>query len=101
MSAESPLPESPLPESPLRESQARPPALRNDLERGLAAPICLTSELTYACNLGCRHCLSSSRPRDPGELSPLEARGVVDELAAMQVFYVNIGGGEPMLRPDL
>jgi mycofactocin radical SAM maturase len=25
---------------------------------------------------------------------------VVDELAAMQVFYINIGGGEPMLRPD-
>ena len=100
MSAESPLPESPLPESPLRESQARPPALRNDLERGLAAPICLTWELTYACNLACRHCLSSSGRRDPGELSPLEARGVVDELAAMQVFYVNIGGGEPMLRPD-
>jgi molybdenum cofactor biosynthesis enzyme MoaA len=24
----------------------------------------------------------------------------VDELAAMKVFYVNIGGGEPMLRPD-
>ena len=24
----------------------------------------------------------------------------VDELAAMQVFYVNIGGGEPTLRPD-
>ena len=25
---------------------------------------------------------------------------VIDELVAMQVFYVNIGGGEPMLRPD-
>ncbi len=34
------------------------------------------------------------------ELTPAEARGVVDELAAMKVFYVNIGGGEPMLRPD-
>src|ERR1700728_1046830 len=100
MSAESPLPESPLPEPPLRESQARPPALRNDLERGLAAPICLTWELTYACNLACRHCLSSSGRRDPGELSPLEARGVAAELSAREVFYVNIGGGEPMLRPD-
>jgi mycofactocin biosynthetic radical S-adenosylmethionine protein MftC len=66
----------------------------------LAAPICLTWELTYACNLACRHCLSSSGRRDPGELTALEARRVVDELAAMQVFYVNIGGGEPMLRPD-
>jgi mycofactocin radical SAM maturase len=56
--------------------------------------------LTYACNLACVHCLSSSGRRDPRELSAAEARAVVDELAAMQVFYVNIGGGEPMLRPD-
>jgi mycofactocin radical SAM maturase len=34
------------------------------------------------------------------ELSPAEARQIVDELADMKVFYVNIGGGEPMLRPD-
>ena len=27
---------------------------------GLDAPICLTWELTYACNLSCVHCLSSS-----------------------------------------
>ncbi|MGI9615513.1 MAG: mycofactocin radical SAM maturase, partial [Acidimicrobiales bacterium] len=25
---------------------------------------------------------------------------LVDEMAAMQIFYVNIGGGEPMIRPD-
>jgi len=79
---------------------SRSPGLRDDLERGLAAPICLTWELTYACNLACRHCLSSSGRRDPDELTPAEARDVVDELAAMQVFYVNVGGGEPMLRPD-
>jgi mycofactocin radical SAM maturase len=75
-------------------------ALRDRFTRGLQAPICLTWELTYACNLACVHCLSSSGRRDPLELTPDEARGVVDELADMKVFYVNIGGGEPMLRPD-
>ena len=74
--------------------------LKERFTRGLEAPICLTWELTYACNLACVHCLSSSGRRDPGELSPSEALAVVDELAAMKVFYVNIGGGEPMLRPD-
>ena len=74
--------------------------LRERFTQGLDAPICLTWELTYACNLACVHCLSSSGRRDPRELSAAEARGVVDELAAMKVFYVNIGGGEPMLRPD-
>ncbi len=67
---------------------------------GLNSPICLTWELTYACNLACVHCLSSSGRRDPRELSTAEAKGVVDELQRMQVFYVNIGGGEPTVRPD-
>jgi mycofactocin radical SAM maturase len=69
-------------------------------ERGLDAPICLTWELTYACNLACRHCLSSSGRRDPRELTTAEATAVIDELERMQVFYVNIGGGEPTIRPD-
>jgi mycofactocin radical SAM maturase len=67
---------------------------------GLDAPICLTWELTYACNLACRHCLSSSGRRDPNELSTDEAKAVIDELERMQVFYVNIGGGEPTIRAD-
>jgi len=79
---------------------AQPVPLRQRFTEGLDAPICLTWELTYACNLACVHCLSSSGRRDPKELTAAEARHVVDELADMKVFYVNIGGGEPMLRPD-
>jgi len=74
--------------------------LADQMKRGLDAPICLTWELTYACNLDCVHCLSSSGRRDPRELSTDEAIAVIDELRRMQVFYVNIGGGEPMLRRD-
>jgi mycofactocin biosynthetic radical S-adenosylmethionine protein MftC len=69
-------------------------------EGGLDAPICLTWELTYACNLACVHCLSSSGRRDPNELTTDECMAVVDELQRMQVFYVNIGGGEPTVRRD-
>ena len=69
-------------------------------EHGLDAPICLTWELTYACNLACVHCLSSSGRRDPGELSTDECKAVIDTLERMQVFYVNIGGGEPTVRAD-
>ncbi|MBV9661816.1 MAG: mycofactocin radical SAM maturase [Acidimicrobiales bacterium] len=74
--------------------------MTEQLKRGLEAPICLTWELTYGCNLACIHCLSSSGRRDPRELSTAEARAVIDELAEMQVFYVNIGGGEPTIRSD-
>jgi mycofactocin radical SAM maturase len=69
-------------------------------EEGLDAPICLTWELTYACNLACVHCLSSSGRRDPNELTTAECHAIIDELERMQVFYVNIGGGEPTVRQD-
>jgi mycofactocin biosynthetic radical S-adenosylmethionine protein MftC len=84
------------------DAPARPTKrpLADRLSEGLDAPICLTWELTYACNLACIHCLSSSGRRDPRELTTAEAMGVIDELNALQVFYVNIGGGEPMVRPD-
>ena len=75
-------------------------ALTTELKRGLDAPICLTWELTYACNLACVHCLSSSGRRDTRELNTDEAKALVDELRRMQVFYVNIGGGEPTIRRD-
>ena len=74
--------------------------LVEQLKRGLDAPICLTWELTYACNLACVHCLSSSGRRDPRELTTAEAKAVLDELHDLQVFYINIGGGEPMIRRD-
>jgi mycofactocin biosynthetic radical S-adenosylmethionine protein MftC len=78
----------------------RPVRLVEQFEHGLDAPICLTWELTYACNLSCVHCLSSSGRRDPDELSTQECKRLIDEFERMQIFYVNIGGGEPTVRPD-
>lgn len=74
--------------------------LVGQLKQGLDAPICLTWEITYACNLQCIHCLSSSGRRDPRELTTEQAKAVLDELRDLQVFYINIGGGEPMIRHD-
>jgi mycofactocin radical SAM maturase len=74
--------------------------LIDQFERGLDAPICLTWELTYACNLACVHCLSSSGRRDPNELTTSECKAIIDEFERMQIFYVNIGGGEPTVRSD-
>ncbi|TCP54132.1 mycofactocin radical SAM maturase [Tamaricihabitans halophyticus] len=76
------------------------PSLVEQFKYGLDAPICLTWEWTYACNLACTHCLSSSGKRDPNELSTVEMKRIIDELERMQVFYVNVGGGEPTVRAD-
>jgi mycofactocin radical SAM maturase len=81
-------------------SAVEPRPLVDHFQSGLEAPICLTWELTYACNLACAHCLSSSGRRDPRELTTDECKQVIDELERMQVFYVNIGGGEPTVRRD-
>ena len=69
--------------------------------RGLSAPITVTWEVTNRCNLRCVHCLSGSGPEafTGGELSLAEARQVVDQLAAAQVFQIHFGGGEPFLYP--
>ena len=91
-----PAPDSLL--APQPPTATRP--LVEEFRSGLDAPICLTWEITYACNLACVHCLSSSGRRDPRELTTAQAKDVIDELERLQVFYVNIGGGEPMLRPD-
>ena len=74
--------------------------LFEQLASGLDAPICLTWEITYACNLRCKHCLSSSGTIHQNELSTVEAQNLIDQWAAMQVLYINVGGGEPLFRPD-
>lgn len=70
------------------------------LRPGLVAPLCITWEITSACNFQCVHCLSSSGKRAPDELTLEECKGILDDLAEMKVFYINVGGGEPLLRGD-
>ena len=70
------------------------------VEMGLSAPVNVTWEVTYACNLSCVHCLSDAGVKRPGELTTDQCIRVIDTLAACQVFQFNIGGGEPFMRPD-
>lgn len=56
-------------------------SLSEELMAGLSAPLCLSWELTWACNLRCVHCLSDSGRRDPRELSTVECVSLVEELA--------------------
>ncbi len=70
------------------------------VETGLRSPVNLTWEVTLACNLRCRHCLSSSAEPAEGELTTEEALSLVEELYQQRVFQINFGGGEPFMRPD-
>ena len=81
---------------------ARPATGRpaDELGHGLDSPICLTWEVTYGATWPVSTACRARDGRDRRELSTAEAVGFIDELAAMRVFYVNVGGGEPLLRPD-
>ena len=83
---------------PARVSDAQPQRLST---LPLRAPVNVTWEITEACNLDCAHCLSAElRAEGRGELDFEQCRALLDELARMQVFQVNFGGGEPFLRDD-
>ena len=68
--------------------------------KGLRAPVNVTWEITLRCDLRCIHCLSNAGLAARDEMSTMESRGLIDQLAACKVFQVNIGGGEPFLRED-
>jgi mycofactocin radical SAM maturase len=65
---------------------------------GLRAPVNVTWEITFRCNLRCAHCLSDSGEKLEEELGRRECLSLVDQLVDQKVFQVNIGGGEPFLR---
>lgn len=61
-------------------------------------PLNTLFELTYRCNLRCRHCYVD----DPGgsELSTSEVKGVLDQLADAGSLFLTLSGGEVLLRED-
>jgi GeoRSP system radical SAM/SPASM protein len=65
----------------------------------LSSPVTVNWGITARCNFVCSHCFSRL-DRSP-ELSPEEARRVVDVLAEHGVMFLNYGTGEPLLREDL
>ena len=69
-------------------------------KNGLRAPVNVTWEISLKCNLRCVHCLSNSGDVVKNELNTAECMGLIDDLAGLKVFQVNIGGGEPFIRDD-
>ncbi len=70
------------------------------VEMGLTAPVNVTWEVTYGCNLSCIHCLSDSGRKRSQELTTDECLRVIEVMSANKVFQFSVGGGEPFSRPD-
>lgn len=78
----------------------------NDICISLGVPIRVQLDLTYACNLRCKHCYADETMMEgrtrPGDLLHLDRyREVIGELADAGAFLVRLSGGEPLLSPIL
>lgn len=57
-------------------------------------------EITFACNMRCKHCGSGCDEEAPDELTTGEALDLCDQLGAMGMHEITLSGGEPLVRRD-
>jgi radical SAM protein with 4Fe4S-binding SPASM domain len=60
----------------------------------------LTIEITRRCNLRCRHCYLAAGEQAGDELAFAEIRDLVSSAKRLGATFVNLSGGEPLLRED-
>jgi len=66
-----------------------------------SAPLKLFLDLSNFCNLSCGHCLSSSSSKKSDTLDFETIEDIADQCGEIGVFYVKLGGGEPLLYPEI
>ena len=78
------------------------PILNNNVDKldYYSAPLSVLWDLTYRCNMKCKHCLNGD-PASYKELSLHKINKVLNELKLMKVFSINFSGGEPLVRDDI
>lgn len=76
------------------------PGVGKSIQR-FKAPISVRWDITYLCNFQCRHCYSDCSPAGINSLSTQEAKRLLDIFDDAKVQFVQILGGEPMVRKDI
>lgn len=64
----------------------------------LGVPLSAQVDITWRCNESCVHCYLDHRGQ--GEMDTNEIKDVIRQLAESGVLFLNISGGEPLLRSD-
>ena len=57
-------------------------------------------EITYECNLNCRHCYNITERNKSGILSYAEIKKIIDELQSIGTFLISFTGGEIFCRNE-
>ncbi len=64
-------------------------------------PYLVSYAITRKCDLKCEHCYSDAMDTQaPDELSTVEAKGLLDDLAKWGIRLLIFDGGEPLCRDD-
>lgn len=62
----------------------------------------ITLEITNRCNLRCRHCCMDASPvSEDTDLSTEEWKQIIDKFMPLDLEYLTITGGEPLVRQDI
>jgi len=67
----------------------------------LSAPFLVVWDVTYGCNLRCKHCYATAGKCMENELTTEEALDVIDQLSRAGVVALAFAGGEPLMRKDI
>lgn len=70
-------------------------------ENYLTAPFRVFYDITYKCNLRCKHCFTNSGTEHKNELSLREKINLVEQLSNLGVERISIAGGEPFASKDI
>lgn len=73
----------------------------NRREKQFSAPLKISMNLTKRCNLRCKQCFSDSGEIKAKELTTEEMFKLFDDMNKYGTFFICLGGGEPLTRPDL
>lgn len=71
------------------------------INNAYSAPFKIYLDITSACNLGCLHCLNGHTKKPVSRLSLVDIRKIQRYCEEWGVFFVKIGGGEPLLHPQI
>ena len=59
-------------------------------------------EVTQSCDLACKHCRAAAQPlAHPDQLTTVEGKQLIDQIAAMHIPIFVLTGGDPLKRADL
>jgi MoaA/NifB/PqqE/SkfB family radical SAM enzyme len=67
----------------------------------LKSPLLLVIETTNKCNLKCKYCYNELKKVEKTKISYDIFRELIDEASDLDIFDINLSGGEPFLHEDI